>query len=251
MQSYYLSILGLGVANLVLATIAYAQRAKQIRGNALREHQIALAEARNELAERRLRCLDDQLAILGEIRDVVCADLLPPVVGVIDIGSATVRLVVARLDPKRSSFVQLCKSGDYLQLGPEVERHGGYTQATLLLLAGRLRALVAASERAGCERLAVVVTAPGRVGGNVAELLRVVGQATGHDPLLLAPEEEARLTFAGATMGSAAADVTDAVVCDVGGGSTEIAVGSPRAGITASTSFEIGAFVLAERHFHP
>jgi hypothetical protein len=44
--SYYLSILGISIANLVLAVIAYAQRAKQIRGNALREQQVALAEAR-------------------------------------------------------------------------------------------------------------------------------------------------------------------------------------------------------------
>jgi hypothetical protein len=33
-QPYYLSILGIGVANLVLAAVAYAQRAKQIHGNA-------------------------------------------------------------------------------------------------------------------------------------------------------------------------------------------------------------------------
>lgn len=74
MHSYYLSILGIGVANLVLAAIAYAQRAKQIRGNALREQQVVLAEARNELAELRLHCLDDQLAILSQIRDVLCPD---------------------------------------------------------------------------------------------------------------------------------------------------------------------------------
>jgi len=248
-QPYYLSILGIGVANLVLAAVAYAQRAKQIRGNALRERQIELAEARNALAERRLRCLDDQLAILGEIRDSVCADREQPAVGVIDIGSASVRLVVARLDAAQSSFVRLCKSGAYMQLGPEVERHGRYTQATLKRLDDRLRALVTASEQAGCERLAVVITAPGRVGCNVSDLLRVVGQATGREPLLLSPEQEACLAFAGATIGSAAADVAGVVVCDVGGGSTEIAVGSRHAGISASASFPIGAFVLAERHF--
>lgn len=78
MHSYYLSILGIGLANLALAAVAYAQRAKQIRGNALREQQVALAEARNELAEQRLNCLDDQLAILGQIRDVLCPDPAEP-----------------------------------------------------------------------------------------------------------------------------------------------------------------------------
>lgn len=84
MHSYYLSILGIGVANLALAAVAYAQRAKQIRGNALREQQVALAETRNELAERRLQCLDNQLALLGQIRDVLCADPEQPIVIVAD-----------------------------------------------------------------------------------------------------------------------------------------------------------------------
>jgi hypothetical protein len=83
-DSYYLSILGISVANLVLAAIAYAQRAKQIRGNALREQQVALAEARNELAERRLHCLDDQLEILSQIRDVLCPDPEEPGATVIE-----------------------------------------------------------------------------------------------------------------------------------------------------------------------
>lgn len=74
MYPYYLSILGIGLANLALAAVAYGQRAKQIRGNALREQQVALAEARNDLAERRLRCLDEQLVILTQIRDALSPD---------------------------------------------------------------------------------------------------------------------------------------------------------------------------------
>jgi hypothetical protein len=72
MLPYSLAILSVSVANLALAAIAYLQRAKQIRGNALREHQLKLAETRNELAESRLRRLDDQLALLAEIRDALC-----------------------------------------------------------------------------------------------------------------------------------------------------------------------------------
>ena len=72
MLPYSIAILSISVANLVLAAIAYLQRAKQIRGNALREHQLELAETRNELAESRLRRLDDQLVLLAEIRDALC-----------------------------------------------------------------------------------------------------------------------------------------------------------------------------------
>src|SRR3954464_14750212 len=71
-SSYYVAILLATLANLALAAVALVQRAKQIRGNKLRERQGELAEARNELAEERLRSPQDQIEILAEIRDAVC-----------------------------------------------------------------------------------------------------------------------------------------------------------------------------------
>src|SRR3954452_16207306 len=71
-SSYYVAILLATLANLALAAVALVQRAKQIRGNKLRERQVELAEARNELAEERLRSLQDQIETLAEIRDAVC-----------------------------------------------------------------------------------------------------------------------------------------------------------------------------------
>ena len=72
MSSYYLAILFATLANLALAAVALVQRAKQIRGNKLRERQVQLAETRNDLAEERLRSLQDQIVILSEIRDALC-----------------------------------------------------------------------------------------------------------------------------------------------------------------------------------
>jgi hypothetical protein len=71
---YYLVIILLGLGNLALAVIAYRQRDKQIKGNALRETQVELAELRNELAERRLEYLRMQVELLREIRDAVTGD---------------------------------------------------------------------------------------------------------------------------------------------------------------------------------
>src|SRR3954470_13372636 len=101
MSSYYVAILFASLANLALAAVALVQREKQIRGNKLRERQVQLAETRNELEEERLRSLRDQIVILSEIRDTICPRTRPqpitrpaqgPLVGVIDVGSATVRL---------------------------------------------------------------------------------------------------------------------------------------------------------------
>jgi hypothetical protein len=65
---YYLIIIGLAVGNLLLAVVAYWQRDKQIQGNRLREQQLMLAEMRNDMAERRLACLEAQTRLLHDIR---------------------------------------------------------------------------------------------------------------------------------------------------------------------------------------
>lgn len=68
---YYMVIILLGLGNLGLAAVAYRQRDKQIRGNALRETQVELAELRNEMAQRRMEYLRMQIELLREIRDTV------------------------------------------------------------------------------------------------------------------------------------------------------------------------------------
>src|SRR5437763_10451488 len=98
-SSYYVVVILRVVLNVALAGGAYAQRARQIRGGRLHEQQLRLAESRNELAESRLRRLDEQIERMGQIRDTLAA--APPpgsgaAVGVIDVGSATMRLTVAR-----------------------------------------------------------------------------------------------------------------------------------------------------------
>lgn len=253
MPVYYFAILAVSLANLLLAGIAYAQRKKQIRGNAIRERQLALAQTRNALAADRLDCLNDQLSVLGEIRDrLSAADRRlfepPPLVGVIDVGSGTVRLVVGRYDPDARRFGRLCNTGAHLGLGAEVERFGGYGSSKLEEVAEHVRLFARQAHDAGCARLVAVVTAPGRSGTNPDELVRVVRCSAGREPYALRPKDEAELAFVGATMGSPEA-LEHAVVCDVGGGSTEVASGSPADGISHTASFDVGAFVLAQRHF--
>src|SRR3954463_9119280 len=119
MSPYYLVILLATLANLALAAVALVQRAKQIRGNKLRERQVELAETRNDLAEERLRSLRDQIVILSEIRDAIRPQIgreapievaQGPIVGVIDIGSSTVRLRVGSHGAD-GIFSKICDEG--------------------------------------------------------------------------------------------------------------------------------------------
>ncbi|HEV8451463.1 MAG TPA: hypothetical protein VGQ45_08520 [Gaiellales bacterium] len=253
---YYGVVIALSALNVVLAVVAYVQRSKQIRGNRLREEQVRLAEARNEMAQSRLQRLEEQIALMTDIRDAVqAAQLYPPaqdgdrprpVVGVIDVGSATMRLMVGRYTA--DGWQNLASERAFLRLGAEVERSGRYSDSALEIVATTARSFMAAADEAGCERLAIVVTAPGRMGSNPGELLETLTQATGRWPVVLTPEQEARLTFLGAANGSLGRGET-AVVCDIGGGSTEVSAGSLGGTVEIVGSFDVGSVRLSEKHF--
>ena len=247
--AYYFVVILLGVFNVVLAGVAYTQRARQIRGGRLHEQQLRLAESRNELAQSRLRRLDDQIELMGQIRDTLAAVPVPgsgAAVGVIDVGSATMRLTVARrID---GEWEHLGGERAFLRLGAELEREGGYSEEVLARVAVEARRFMEAADALGCERLAIVVTAPGRAGRNPAALLERITLATGRTPCLLTPAQEASLTFAGAAGGMLGGGEAG-VVCDVGGGSTEVSYGTLRGGVDVIGSFDVGTVRLAERAF--
>ncbi len=85
------------------------------------------------------------------------------------------------------------------------------------------------------------------MGSNPRELLEVLTSRR-RWPVLLTPEQEARLTFLGAANGALGRGET-AVVCDIGGGSTEISAGSLGGAVEIVESFDVGSVRLAEKHF--
>jgi exopolyphosphatase/guanosine-5'-triphosphate,3'-diphosphate pyrophosphatase len=95
------------------------------------------------------------------------------------------------------------------------------------------------------KRARVVVTSAGRDAKNAQEFLELVQEITGFVPELLSGEEEGRLSFAGATTGRPKGEGPFAVV-DIGGGSTEIALG-PVSGPTLVRSLEMGCVRITER----
>ena len=98
----------------------------------------------------------------------------------------------------------------------------------------------AAIEEHGCERAAAVMTSAVRDAANGREFAARVHDALGFAPRTLSGDEEAQLTYEGATHGRAG----EFVVIDIGGGSTEIV----RSG--AHVSLQIGVVRHSERHLH-
>jgi exopolyphosphatase/guanosine-5'-triphosphate,3'-diphosphate pyrophosphatase len=138
------------------------------------------------------------------------------------------------------------RSARRLGLGEEIERLG-YLSETTLARVGEVAA--AQAERAHLlrvDRLEVLVTSPGRQSGNFGELRSVLERATGAPVRLLSGEEEGELGYIGA-VSSCRKLPKSVAVCDVGGGSTQVVVGTAAGGVAWARSFDIGSLRLTRR----
>jgi exopolyphosphatase / guanosine-5'-triphosphate,3'-diphosphate pyrophosphatase len=143
--------------------------------------------------------------------------------GVIDVGSNTVRLLVVKRSRRGLAAIETRRA--HLGMGDDIERCGSISDRKLDELGELVATYVAAGRKARADRLEAVVTAPGRQSSNGDALREVVRSATGLPVRQLSAEDEGRLAYAGAVQGCGAGDEPVGVV-DVGGGSTQLMVGT-------------------------
>jgi exopolyphosphatase/guanosine-5'-triphosphate,3'-diphosphate pyrophosphatase len=166
-------------------------------------------------------------------------------IGVVDVGSNTIRLLLAQVEGER--LVPLEKERVRLALGAEIERTGQVSDVSIAAAAKAVRKLCGLARNGGAESLDVFLTAPGRQSANSDDLVDALTRAASHSVRILSTEEEGRLAYAGAV---ATADVVlprAIAVCDVGGASTEVAVGNPTANPRWVKSVDLGSVRLTER----
>ena len=165
--------------------------------------------------------------------------------GVLDVGSNTTRLLVASVE--HGQVVRLAQEKVRLSLGEEIERYGVVSDVHIAAAAKAVRKLSAVARKQGVESLDVFVTAPGRQSGNGRKLVAALTRAAGVPVRVLTTEEEGRLAYGGA-VATAPMDLPETIaVCDVGGASTEIAVGSPGDVPGWVCSVDLGSVRLATR----
>jgi exopolyphosphatase / guanosine-5'-triphosphate,3'-diphosphate pyrophosphatase len=162
-------------------------------------------------------------------------------VGVIDVGSNTVRLHVAR------NGEALHREKAMLRLGEAIERTGGIPEPKLAETLACVEQFVVDARRLGVERLEVLVTSPGRQAANGPELLSRLAAGSGVPVRLLSAQEEGQLAFLGAISATRGGARRLLAVCDVGGGSAQVAVGTRRAGVAWVRSIDIGSMRLTSR----
>jgi exopolyphosphatase/guanosine-5'-triphosphate,3'-diphosphate pyrophosphatase len=164
----------------------------------------------------------------------------------IDLGSNTVRLLVADAEPGAVAWRVVDHDQRVTRLGEGSHATGrlGDTPAARTMAA--VMQYVERARRAGAERVEVVATSAVREASNGADYARDLSRAIGVSVRVISGDDEARLTLRGILYGLGPAAGTT-LAFDIGGGSTELILAHDGA-LVAATSLRLGVVALAERH---
>jgi exopolyphosphatase/guanosine-5'-triphosphate,3'-diphosphate pyrophosphatase len=165
-------------------------------------------------------------------------------VAAIDCGTNSVRLLVAEV--RAGALVELTRRMEIVRLGQDVDRTGRLAPAALARTRAALAGYAAEIVRLGAGRVRLVATSATRDAANADEFAAMVLDTLGVAPEVVSGDEEARLSFTGAVRGLPAGARPPYLVVDIGGGSTELVVGT-RA-VDRAISVDIGCVRMTERH---
>ncbi len=168
-------------------------------------------------------------------------------VAAIDCGTNTIALLIAEVTP--GGLVEVDRRTEVVRLGQGVDATGRLAPEALERAFKATGVYAEAIRAAGAGRIRFVATSATRDADNAAEFRAGIVEILGIEPEVVTGEQEAALSFAGATGGLPGTGVTEPyLVVDIGGGSTEFVLGSRS--VDASRSVDIGCVRLRERHLH-
>ena len=159
-------------------------------------------------------------------------------------GTNSTRLLVA--DVRGDELEEAERLLEITRLGDRVDTDGRLPDAAVARVHGVLDRY-AARARSWAGRVLATATSAVRDAANGREFLAEVGRRHGFETRLLSGREEAELTYRGVTSRLDAGPGT--LVCDIGGGSTELVLGGPD-GVVDATSLDIGCVRMSERCLH-
>ena len=164
----------------------------------------------------------------------------------IDIGSNTTRLLVA--EAADGQLRELLQQRAFTHIGKGRKRDDRIDEEKIAEVAGVVATQVRLAEELGTLELRAVATAAIRLSANGDELVAAIRDAAGVDVHILSGDEEARLAFVGATRTLGHDPPGEVGVVDVGGGSSELALGTVPGGVRWSASFRVGSGYLADAY---
>ena len=162
----------------------------------------------------------------------------------IDIGSNTTRVLVA--EPSEGQLRKVMEQRAYTRIGKAIDDDGNVTDEKIAEVAEVVATQVRLAAELGAEAIRIVATAAIREAANSKQVAAAIAEAAGHEVDVLSDKEEGRLAFIGATKTLGHPVEGEIGVVDVGGGSSEVILGSVAGGVTEVHSWKIGSGSLAE-----
>ena len=174
-------------------------------------------------------------------------------VGAIDCGTNSIRLLVADIDPAAGSLHDVVRRMEIVRLGQGIDRTGVIAAESMERTLATTRGYAAQCRSLGAAKVRFVATSASRDARNASEFVEGVRTAFAEEwrepvePEVVTGDEEARLSFTGATGDLLAQGVAGPyLVVDLGGGSTEFVRGTDA--VEAARSVNIGCVRMTERH---
>ena len=165
-------------------------------------------------------------------------------VGVVDCGTNSIRLLIA--DIEGNNFREVTRQMQVVRLGQGVDETNQFHPDAISRTFAAVDLYAAEIARRGAEKIRFCATSATRDALNRAVFVDGVKERLGIEPEVISGEEEARLSFAGATREFNKSD-SPFLVVDIGGGSTEFVLGSES--VDSAISVNIGCVRMTERHF--
>jgi len=168
-------------------------------------------------------------------------------VAAFDCGTNSLRLLIADLDAERGEMTELVREMRIVRLGEGVDRTGRISEASMARTFEALDeyARLVAEHRPTALRFCA--TSAARDAANAAEFTDGVRTRLGVEPEVIDGDAEARASFSGATRVLAGSE-DPVLVLDIGGGSTELILGTADGVVEVAQSLDIGSVRLTERH---
>ena len=168
-------------------------------------------------------------------------------VAAVDCGTNSIRLLIADVDPDRATLSDVDRRMEIVRLGQGVDTTGRLAPEALDRTLKALRGYAGLIESRGAEAVRMVATSATRDAANADEFTRRVTEVLGTGPEVVGGDEEARLSFLGATAELGASVAAPYLVTDIGGGSTEFVLGQ-HGQVASALSVNVGCVRMTERH---
>jgi exopolyphosphatase / guanosine-5'-triphosphate,3'-diphosphate pyrophosphatase len=162
----------------------------------------------------------------------------------IDIGSNTTRVLVA--EPLDGQLKKTMEQRAYTRINKAIGADGVLEAAKIEEVGEVVATQVRLARELGAEVIRAVATAAVRESANGRQAALAIGAAAGVPVEILSEEEEGRLSFIGATKTLGHPVEGTVGVVDVGGGSTEVILGTVSGGVDEVRSWPVGSGVLAD-----